>query len=81
MFNHTETYELLNAKNGAFETYAFWTGILVLKMFLMSIITAVQRTRKKVIMKLDLLLGLIHCRVWRRWRPLCTMDLLVQGLD
>lgn len=42
------TYTLLSSKNPVFLVYATWTGILMIKMLLMSIFTAVQRFRTKV---------------------------------
>ncbi|XP_030386657.1 microsomal glutathione S-transferase 1 isoform X1 [Scaptodrosophila lebanonensis] len=39
--------ELLNLNNVVFRTYVFWTGVLVLKMFAMSALTAVKRFKTK----------------------------------
>lgn len=40
--------ELLNFNNEVFKSYAFWSGVLVLKMLGMSFLTGMQRFRKKV---------------------------------
>lgn len=72
MFNHTETYELLNIKNDAFGGYCFWAGILVLKMFFMSIITAVQRTRQKVIICNDAIRYDDHSNAGESTQGMCS---------
>lgn len=41
-------YQLLSVENDVFTTYSFWAGALVIKMILMSFLTAFQRLRKKV---------------------------------
>ncbi|XP_063703013.1 microsomal glutathione S-transferase 1-like isoform X2 [Culicoides brevitarsis] len=43
-----EVFDLLNFKNPVFTTYLFWTGVLVLKLFFMVILTARQRYTKGV---------------------------------
>uniref|UniRef100_A0A336KDI6 Microsomal glutathione S-transferase 1 n=1 Tax=Culicoides sonorensis TaxID=179676 RepID=A0A336KDI6_CULSO len=44
----TEVFDLLNFNNPVFRAYLFWTGVLVLKLFFMVILTARQRFRKGV---------------------------------
>ncbi|ALC48562.1 Mgstl [Drosophila busckii] len=39
--------ELLTLANPVFKSYAFWSGVLVLKMFVMSLLTAIQRFKTK----------------------------------
>lgn len=46
---HTkDVYELLSMKNSVFTTFVVYTSILIIKMMLMSLITAIQRGRTKV---------------------------------
>lgn len=45
---HPIPYQLLSEENDVFTTYCFWAGALVIKMMLMSFLTAFQRLRKKV---------------------------------
>ena len=41
-------YELLNFDNVVFKAYVFWIAVLVVKMLLMSLLTAMQRFKTKV---------------------------------
>jgi len=43
-----EIYELLSADNEVFRAYIFWTTILIIKMFLMVVLTARARFSTKV---------------------------------
>lgn len=43
-----DVLDLLNFKNPVFTAYLFWTGVLVLKLMSMSLLTGRQRFRKKV---------------------------------
>jgi len=40
--------ELLSLSNPVFKSFTFWVGVLVIKMLLMSLLTAVQRFKTKV---------------------------------
>lgn len=40
--------ELLSLDNPVFKSYTFWAGVLVIKMFAMSLLTAIQRFKTKV---------------------------------
>ncbi|KAH8301341.1 hypothetical protein KR059_000526, partial [Drosophila kikkawai] len=40
--------ELLSLTNPVFKSFVFWVGVLVIKMLLMSLLTAVQRFKTKV---------------------------------
>lgn len=44
--------ELLAYDNPVLRNYAFWSSILVIKMLVMSLLTAAQRVRTKVISKI-----------------------------
>ncbi|XP_022208689.1 microsomal glutathione S-transferase 1 isoform X2 [Drosophila obscura] len=39
--------ELLSLNNPVFKSYVFWTGVLVIKMLLMSLLTGLQRFKTK----------------------------------
>lgn len=39
--------ELLSLNNPVFKSYTFWTGVLVVKMLLMAMLTAIQRVKTK----------------------------------
>lgn len=40
--------DLISADNEVFASYAFWTGVLIVKMLAMSLLTGVARFRNKV---------------------------------
>ncbi|KAH8344514.1 hypothetical protein KR084_002277, partial [Drosophila pseudotakahashii] len=40
--------ELLSLSNPVFKSFTFWVGVLVIKMLLMSLLTAIQRFKTKV---------------------------------
>lgn len=40
--------EYIDLENPVFRTYAFWSAVLVLKIFAMSILTGLQRFRTQV---------------------------------
>lgn len=40
--------ELLTLTNPVFKSYTFWTGVLVIKMLAMALLTAIQRFKTKV---------------------------------
>lgn len=44
----SQVYELLVYENAVLRNYAFWSSILVMKMLLMTLVTAAQRIRTKV---------------------------------
>ena len=43
-----DTYQILSTQNPVFMVYVTWTGILVIKMLLMSFLTGIQRFLTKV---------------------------------
>lgn len=48
MTNRRPIIELLTAENPVLRNYAFWSALLILKLVLMSLLTAMQRLRTKV---------------------------------
>lgn len=47
-------YELLTRENVVFKAYAFWASVLILKTLAMALLTAMQRFRTKVRLKLTI---------------------------
>ncbi|KAH8416807.1 hypothetical protein KR222_005571, partial [Zaprionus bogoriensis] len=44
---HAMSLELLSLSNPVFKSYSFWAGVLVLKLFSMALLTAIQRVKTK----------------------------------
>ena len=50
-----DTYQILSTENPIFKVYVTWTGFLIIKMLLMSVLTGTQRLITKVILMITII--------------------------